>query len=794
MSLPSILDVAQRAGLSPRPAGTNGEYLVRCPRWDRHQNGDAHPSCRLNHEKSVFRCDPCGWGGGVMEFAQVLGVSVSGNGTKTRLKKQLSQPSLISIGPLTEKTRCYFADILGKDYPREVWERFGASEGIVGNEPAVGFRLSSGGWKVCLYKKPDPKSGKPYTFLFCNGGGGDLLLVGNGNVVLLCAGEWDAMAALAAGVPRVATTTTGEGSWKKEWSELLRGLLVITAYDVDPAGRKGVKKVLAGLHLIARHEADLRLPLSGDPEGDGKDLSDFLKVFGKEELHALIGAIILAAPAIQHEAQDPEDNLTSFERLSKLLDEPTPADDQAKLSIFKNIIPLLRDCSPLERDVAMRRIKDKHKVGIGALRQELASADVARTDDSVEEEPPEPTEEQEALLRDPDLLGRFERDVRALGLVGEKKNAILVLLVMVSARMDDPLSLASKGESSAGKNFLIKVVCKLVPPSWIVDASSLSPQALAYWHGDLKHKVLIIAEVVGAQRADYQIRIMQSEGELIVYYVTKVDGQLQTVEKRVAGPTAMITTTTRSNLHPENETRLLEISPDESEEQTREIHRSQASRKASSSDEVVVAQIREMWSGALAALKPARVKIPFARLIEFPTKQVRSRRDFPKLLALVEALAFLHQHQRERDPENDNVIIASVADYAVAYELVGTFIRQLNTGMNQTMVQVYALLETEPGRRWKASEVATHFGWSAESGPRKAKRALEKLVDIGLVDSDDVSRGKAAHYWLREGAEAKAGTGITPPEELARRWDDAGGHLDIAWTRWMSRSKGKEGK
>ena len=63
-----------------------------------------------------------------------------------------------------------------------------------------------------------------------------------------------------------------------------------------------------------------------------------------------------------------------------------------------------------------------------------------------------------------------------------------------------------------------------------------------------------------------------------------------------------------------------------------------------------------------------QIRIPFApRLAEvFPPNLVRARRDFPKLLGLIEASAFLHQHQRERDGD---VVIASPQDYRIAREL-----------------------------------------------------------------------------------------------------------------------------
>lgn len=58
-----IVTVASRLGLgSPVDAG-GGEVAVRCPFHD-----DTHPSLRLNRERSVFYCFPCGEGGDVIDL------------------------------------------------------------------------------------------------------------------------------------------------------------------------------------------------------------------------------------------------------------------------------------------------------------------------------------------------------------------------------------------------------------------------------------------------------------------------------------------------------------------------------------------------------------------------------------------------------------------------------------------------------------------------------------------------------------------------------------------------------
>jgi hypothetical protein len=57
------------------------------------------------------------------------------------------------------------------------------------------------------------------------------------------------------------------------------------------------------------------------------------------------------------------------------------------------------------------------------------------------------------------------------------------------------------------------------------------------------------------------------------YPVTQkqTDGSYKTVTIEKEGPVVFMVTTTRNKLHPENETRMLSLEVDESEEQTRKV-------------------------------------------------------------------------------------------------------------------------------------------------------------------------------------------------------------------------------
>jgi len=266
-------------------------------------------------------------------------------------------------------------------------------------------------------------------------------------------------------------------------------------------------------------------------------------------------------------------------------------------------------------------------------------------------------------------LARFERDVGLAGLVGEKKNAKVIFLAAASAKLQKPLNVNVGGASSAGKNYLTGTVARFIPDEDKKILTGMSPKVLMHSKEDeYQHKAIFIIEYEGISGADYAVRTMQSEQFIEWEYVESSSKGILKKTKRVKGPAAFIQATTRVTLHPENETRLLFIQMDESEAQTRAINERQA-LEAEKKAMVCPPDIYAEWHALFRSLEPRPVRIPFASQLaqHLPSDRIRSRRDFPKLLGLIEASASLHRHQRARDSEGS--IVALPHDYVIAKEL-----------------------------------------------------------------------------------------------------------------------------
>jgi DNA primase len=286
-----------------------------------------------------------------------------------------------------------------------------------------------------------------------------------------------------------------------------------------------------------------------------------------------------------------------------------------------------------------------------------------------------------ALLRDADLVRRIVRDVAAVGVVGEDSNALLGYLACVSRKLEKPLAVLIQSTSAAGKSTLMDALLSLMPEHERVHYSAMTGQSLFYLgEGDLKHKILAIAEEEGVRQAAYALKLLQSQGELTIASTGKdpQTGKLVTEEYRVQGPVMLCLTTTAIDIDEELLNRCLVLSIDESRAQTQAIHarqrqgRTLAGLVASHEGEAV----RHAHRAAQALLRPLAVVNPFAETLTFRDASTRTRRDHAKYLTLIDAIALLHQQQREIKTviAGDAVIEyveATAADIALADALLG---------------------------------------------------------------------------------------------------------------------------
>jgi len=316
--------------------------------------------------------------------------------------------------------------------------------------------------------------------------------------------------------------------------------------------------------------------------------------------------------------------------------------------------------SARQRSAFLNAAVTELRVERDALATELAEvigvAEQRRDTTSVKASPPVPSmteqERSEAMawLSDPELLQRLSADLSALGVVGEHTNLLVCYLATISRLCERPFGVLVQSSSAGGKSTLSDAVCSLVPSEDLVSLSAITSQALYYLGGgELSHKVLAVAEEQGAARASYALKLLVSEGRLSIASTgkDKSSGRLSTTSYQIAGPIALVMTTTSTDIDPELENRMVVLGVDEDALQTQAIV--DAQRRAVTVDGLRARTTRQHLRRLHANVQ--RLLAPFPVVIgdiatAFPATATRHRRDHAKLLSIISAVTLLHQHQR----------------------------------------------------------------------------------------------------------------------------------------------------
>jgi hypothetical protein len=382
----------------------------------------------------------------------------------------------------------------------------------------------------------------------------------------------------------------------------------------------------------------------------------------------------------------------------------------------------------------------------------------------------------ESLIQCPDILSRFAVDVRRAGLVGEERNAKILFLAQKSRRTDAPVNIVVMGQSAAGKNYLVKSVTRFAPEQACKDISAMSEKALLYMEDPLCHRHIFISEAPGLDNdfLNYIVRTLLSEKQLVYFTVERIEGHLSTIEKRVPGPTGLITTTTRLGLHPENSTRCQFLSIDDSASQTALVI-AECMERGEHRCDVDFAMWHSLDEWLAGAVLVATV--PFRKAIaqNLPPTAVRLRRDAEVIRTLICTHAILHQANREVDAAGR--VVATVEDYRAVHGLLADLIaEQSSSGINAGDREFFDLVRqtatvaedssATSGDGGDFVTVAAMVAATKKDQPWTSRR-LRKLVKAGYLVKDTKRR---EHRYFVADPLTEDFTSILPPPEIIERW------------------------
>ena len=574
---------------------------------------------------------------------------------------------------------------------------------------------------------------------------------------------------------------------------------VVLAFDGDRAGMECTQKLTAALPELGLQVASVRLPEGEDPNSllltqGSNGLQKRLRQRDQNEpektpphCEKTRDGLVLEMDGVRYEMQilppfssrlrvslrgmrgehflqDRLDLYLHRDRL-KLAKQLGSQLQLARLDAERHHSEIFRLCEEWVRE---RRQRDKPAEETEAQKMELTA-----------------TQREQALhfLRHPQLVGSILSDMEQLGFVGEENAKLLAYLIGVSRKLPKPLSGIILSQSGCGKSTLTDLVEQLTPPEEVLFFTRITAQALTYLaEGTLKGKLLIVEERTGAEAAEYSIRVLQSRQKLTQAVPLKdpATGKISTQIITVEGPVAYLETTTDPKINHENATRCFEITLDETVEQTERIHQVQRARRMPARENLhrVADEVRERHHNAQRLLEPVLVFIPFADCLTFPNRKLRNRRDHERFLCLIEASAFLHQHQRVRGEtdDGDGYVLASPDDYELAYalaqEVLATTLHELSRGAKDVWQQARDWLlgiagSSFPERLFTRRELRQVTG----TEDHQLRSALNELVEMEYMEVASGTTGRAYQYRLLIARDEDVPTFLLPPAQLRAEFE-----------------------
>jgi hypothetical protein len=383
-------------------------------------------------------------------------------------------------------------------------------------------------------------------------------------------------------------------------------------------------------------------------------------------------------------------------------------------------------------------------------------------------------------------MDQVVQQVQAMGVVNERELIVLTYIAATSRVLEHPVNVLAKGASGGGKSFTETRTLELIGPDFVNHLTSSSALSLVYDDRPLAHTVLFIAEANQLQADENStfamlVRTLISEGRIV--HQTTVEDPDSPTGRRVEriereGPITLVVTTT-GELHAENETRMLSWHVAESRDQTSAVMVSLAAHAAGAvpaPPDLAVWHDLQRW----VALGPNDAVVPFAQQIATAIQplMVRFRRDVGSLFTFIKASALLHQAQRRLDAQGR--VVATVADYALAYPIFCKVMAQSSgKGVTHNVREVVKLIAdrvgspaAEPSQgRFQRTAMAgpgaevvissEQIGTATGIGKSAAYRAVLAALDLGFLINNEIRRGKPFRLVLKRGVD-DAGTPLLP--------------------------------
>lgn len=363
---------------------------------------------------------------------------------------------------------------------------------------------------------------------------------------------------------------------------------------------------------------------------------------------------------------------------------------------------------------------------------------------------PERVNQAIAYLRSPNLLELTGRDIGRTGMVGEENNRLLMFLIFTSRLRETPLHIISLGASGSGKTYLQEKVSELIPEHDKLEVTILSENAFYYFgQKELKHKLVLIEDMDGAENVLYPLRELQSKKKISKTIPIKDNkGNLKTITLQVEGPICLAGTTTKERLYEDNANRSILIYLDSSPEHKEKIMEYQRKLSAGKINTGQEQQVKELLRDVQSVLKPVKVRNPYAELLKLPDYIFKPLRTNSHYLQFIEIVTFYHQYQRPLKTMADGTkyIETTIEDIEAANGLLKDVLLAKSDELPKAIRDFFEQLKSWVKKGKKESfysrEMQEHF----RIYPMKINRHLRELESRSFIKRTGGNRKNGFEY------------------------------------------------
>jgi DNA primase len=360
-------------------------------------------------------------------------------------------------------------------------------------------------------------------------------------------------------------------------------------------------------------------------------------------------------------------------------------------------------------------------------------------------------EELKKILQRKDLYPYINQLIGNTGIIGEAKNRLVMWTVFTSRLMENPLHIICLGASGTGKTYLQERVAELFPKEEKISFTASTEQAFYYvGRTELKHKIVLVEDMDGASSVLYVLRELQSKS-----YVSKLvpikdsKGNMQTKMLEVEGPIVLSGTTTKEKLYEDNANRCLLIYLDNSTEQQAGIMERQRNVSAGQINRASEQNTIELLQDLQMMFRKINVVNPFATKLHIPETVFKPLRTNAHYLQFIEAITFVHQHQRpiKKDNQGTEFIETTLEDIELANELLKEILLAKSDELTKACRDFLEVLKEHLSTHKRASFFRSDVREWTRINPHNINHYLKTLNFFGYIRSIGGNKFKGGYEY-----------------------------------------------